>query len=116
VVPLADALKLLQACFDFRMSGFEVVGQLCRQHYYDIKQAIVEDGIEGLLEKSRRSPRIGNRVAPEIEQRVIDYAVQFPIHGQTRVANELKRKAVMSKNSSLQQIPQFIEDPAGGQV
>jgi transposase InsO family protein len=66
-----------------------------RQHYYDIKQAIVEDGIEGLLEKSRRSPRMGNRVAPEIEQRILDYALEFPTHGQTRVSNELKRQGVI---------------------
>lgn len=66
-----------------------------RQHYYDIKQAIVEDGIEGLLEKSRRSPRLGNRVAPEIEQKILDYSLEFPTHGQTRASNELKRKGVI---------------------
>ncbi len=53
----------------------QVVGNIsesCRklgvswQHYYDIKQAIEEEGLEGLLEKSRRVPRIGNRVTPEI--------------------------------------------------
>jgi transposase-like protein len=62
-----------------------------RQHYYDIKQAIEEEGLEGLLEKSRKMPRIGNRVAPEIEQKVLDYSLQFPTHGQTRVANELNK-------------------------
>ena len=62
-----------------------------RQHYYDIKQAIEEEGLEGLLEKSRRMPRTGNRVAPEIEQKVLDYSLQLPTHGQTRVANELNK-------------------------
>lgn len=66
-----------------------------RQHYYDIKQAIAEDGIEGLLEKSRRSPRVGNRVAPEIEQRILDYSLEFPTHGQTRVSNELRRQGII---------------------
>ena len=51
-----------------------------RQHYYDIKQAIDEEGLEGLMEKSRRVPRVGNRVAPEIEQKVLDYSLQFPTH------------------------------------
>lgn len=32
-----------------------------RQHYYDIKDAIAEEGLEGLLEKGRQKPRIGNR-------------------------------------------------------
>ncbi len=65
-----------------------------RQHYYDIKQAIEEDGLEGLLEKSRRVPRIGNRVAPEIERKLLEYSLEFPTHGQVRAANELKRQGI----------------------
>jgi len=67
---------------------------ISRQHYYDIKQAIEEEGVEGLLEKSRRVPRIGNRVAPEIEARLLDHSLHFPMHGQVRVANELKKEGV----------------------
>ena len=55
-----------------------------RQHYYDIKQAIEEEGLEGLLEKTRRVPRHGNRVLPEVEEKVLDYALQFPVHGPLR--------------------------------
>lgn len=66
-----------------------------RQHYYDIREAIQEEGIEGLLEKSRRAPRIGNRVAPEIEQKVLDYSLEYPTQGQSRAANELKKKGVI---------------------
>ena len=62
-----------------------------RQHYYDIKNAILEDGIEGLLEKSRKSPRFKNRVAPEIEQKLLDFSLEYPTYGQVRVSNELKR-------------------------
>jgi len=65
-----------------------------RQHYYDIKQAIKEDGIEGLLEKSRRKPRIGNRVAPEIEEALLKYGLDFPTHGQVRTSNELLKKGI----------------------
>ena len=61
-----------------------------RQHYYDIKKTIDEEGLDALLEKSRRSPRIGNRVPVEIEQKLLDYSLQYPTHGQTRTANELK--------------------------
>lgn len=68
---------------------------ISRQHYYDIKTAIEEEGLEGLLEKSRRSPRIGNRVAPEIEQKVLDYSLEFPTQGQTRTANELKKRGTI---------------------
>jgi len=62
-----------------------------RQHYYDIKQAIEEDGLDGLFEKSRSVPRIGNRVAPEIEERLLDYSLECPTHGQVRTSNELKK-------------------------
>jgi len=68
---------------------------ISRQHYYDIKTAIDEEGLEGLLEKSRRAPRIGNRVAPEIEQKVLAYSLENPTHGQTRAANELKKNGVI---------------------
>lgn len=65
-----------------------------RQHYYDIKRAIEEEGLEGLFEKSRRVPRIGNRVSPDIEQKLLDYSLEFPTHGQVRAANELKRQGI----------------------
>jgi transposase InsO family protein len=67
---------------------------ISRQHYYDIKAAIEEEGLEGLLEKSRCAPRIGNRVLPEIEQALLDYSLDFPTHGQSRTANELKKKGI----------------------
>ena len=66
-----------------------------RQHYYDIKNAIQEEGLQGLLEKSRKTPRIGNRVAPEIERKLLDYSLQFPTHGQVRTSNELKQQGIM---------------------
>lgn len=67
---------------------------ISRQHYYDIKDAIAEEGLEGLLEKTRSMPRIGNRVAPEIEDRVLAYSLDYPTHGQMRAANELARQGI----------------------
>jgi winged helix-turn helix protein len=64
-----------------------------RQHYYDIKKTIEEEGLDGLREQSRRSPRIGNRAPLEIEQKVLDYS-----HGQTRTANELKLQGVVTNH------------------
>jgi len=68
---------------------------ISRQHYYDIKTALEEEGIEGLLEKARNKPRIGNRVAPAIEDRVLSYSLEYPTHGQARVANELKKEGII---------------------
>jgi len=47
------------------------------------------------LEKARNKPRIGNRVAPEIEAQILDYSLEFPTHGQARRANELKKKGII---------------------
>ena len=46
------------------------------------------------MEKSRRDPRIGNRVAPEIEQKVLDYSLEYPTQGQVRASNELKKLGI----------------------
>jgi len=77
---------------------------ISRQHYYDIKKAIDEEGLEGLLEKSRKAPRIGNRVAPEIEQKVLDYSLEFPTHGQVRVSNELKKQGIQVSAGGIRSI------------
>jgi len=66
-----------------------------RSHYYDIKTALQEEGVSGLLEKARNKPRIGNRVAPEIEERVLNYSLENPMHGQTRTSNELKTEGII---------------------
>ncbi len=66
-----------------------------RRHYYDIKLALEEEGIEGLLEKARTNPRVKNRVSPEIEQRLLDYSLEFPMYGQLRVANEFKKDGII---------------------
>jgi len=66
-----------------------------RQHYYDIKGTIEEEGLSGLLEKSRMKPRFSNRVSPEIEKEILDFTLAFPIAGQVTVSNELKKNGVM---------------------
>jgi len=86
IVELAEKLgNISQACRNLGVS---------RQHYYDIKEAIEQDGLEGLLEKSRRAPRIGNRLSPEIEQKILEYSLQYPTHGQKRLANQFKAEGI----------------------
>jgi transposase InsO family protein len=86
IVELANTLgNISEACRNLGVS---------RQHYYDIKTAIKEDGIEGLLEKSRKTPKVANRISPEIEHLILEYALEFPTHGQVRVENELKSKGI----------------------
>lgn len=66
-----------------------------RQHYYDIRTALQEEGVEGLLEKARTKPRLTNRVAPEIEERLLSYSLEFSTHGQARTSNELKKEGIV---------------------
>ncbi len=67
---LAEFIKnVSQAC---RING------VSRQHFYGIKKAYDEHGIEGLKEKSRRKPCIKNRVAPQTEEAVINMSVELP--------------------------------------
>lgn len=51
-----------------------------------------QHGEAGLQEISRRKPIVANRVSPEIEQVVVQYATDEPAHGQLRASNELKKQ------------------------
>lgn len=62
-----------------------------RKHIYDIKRTLIEEGVEGLREKTKRCPRPMNRFSDEIEQGILDYSLHFPTHGQQRACNELKK-------------------------
>jgi transposase InsO family protein len=87
IVELAKTLgNISEACRNLGVS---------RQHYYDIKGTIEEDGIEGLVAKSKNKPRYANRVSPEIEKRVLEYSLEYPIAGQKTVSNELKKEGMM---------------------
>lgn len=66
-----------------------------RQHFYDIKKAYEEDGLEGLKDKTRQKPCIKNRVAPEIEEAVVRVAYDKPAYGQLRACNELRKQGVL---------------------
>jgi len=65
---------------------------ISRQHYYDIRKAVEEEGVQGLLEKSRKVARVRNRVDSDVEEAILQYSLEYPTHGQVRVANELRKK------------------------
>ena len=75
-----------------------------RQHFYDVRQAFEENGMEGLREKSRRKPCMGNRVSPEVEEAVVQMAIEYPAYGQFRVANELKKKGILVSSGGVRSI------------
>lgn len=65
-----------------------------RQHFYELKKSYEEGGLDALKEKSRRVPNPRNRVAPEVEEAVLAFAVEFPAHGQVRTSNELRKRGI----------------------
>jgi len=76
------------------------VSQACRvmgvsrQHFYDIKSAYEEGGIEALKEQNRCRPNLKNRVSQEVEDAIVALADEFPAYGQVRAANELRQRGM----------------------
>jgi transposase InsO family protein len=67
---------------------------MSRDTFYRYKAAVEDGGIEALVDKNRRKPNLKNRVDEVTEQRVLQYALDFPAHGQVRTSNELRKLGV----------------------
>ncbi|WP_133060662.1 helix-turn-helix domain-containing protein, partial [Parendozoicomonas haliclonae] len=81
---LADELgNISKAC---KMIG------VSRDTFYRYRDAVNSGGVDALFDRSRRVPNTKNRVEPQIEEAVVEYAIQDPAHGQVRVSNELRKK------------------------
>ncbi len=53
-----------------------------RDTFYRYQELVEDGGLDALIDKSRRSPNIKNRVDEETEQAVVKYAIDYPAHGQ----------------------------------
>src|SRR5512136_465229 len=65
-----------------------------RDSFYRFKELCDKGGDLALAEMSRRKPILANRVAPEIENAVVELAVDQPTWGQVRVSNELRKRGL----------------------
>ncbi|MCG7537925.1 IS481 family transposase [Pseudoalteromonas sp. OOF1S-7] len=75
-----------------------------RDTFYRYQELVDEGGIDALIDKSRRTPNLKNRVDVETEQVVCTYALEFPAHGQVRVSNELRRQGIFVSASGVRSI------------
>ena len=65
---------------------------LSRDTFYRYKAAVEESGVEARLDSSRRKPNRKNRIDEQVEQAVVDYALEQPAHGQVRTRNALRKR------------------------
>lgn len=77
---------------------------LSRETFYRYKRAVEEGGVPALVEKNRRKPNMLNRVDDLTEQVVLEYAIEFPAHGQARTSNELRNKGIFISPSGVRSI------------
>ncbi len=75
-----------------------------RDTFYRYQELVEEGGIDSLINRSRRTPNVKNRVDETIEQAVVAYAVAEPSHGQHRTSNELRKNGVFVSGSGVRSI------------
>jgi len=75
-----------------------------RDTFYRYKELMAEGGIENLVDRTRRKPNFKNRVAPETEEAVVAYAIEFPAYGQVRASNELRKRGVFISPAGLREV------------
>ncbi len=77
---------------------------ISRDTFYRYQELVNQGGVEALINQSRRVPNLKNRVDPDIETQVVEYAIEQPAHGQIRASNELRKQGVFVSPSGVRSI------------
>ena len=74
---------------------------LSRDTFYRYQELVETNGLDALINQNRRVPNLKNRADETTEAAIINYAVDFPAHGQHRTSNELsKRSETFAKSAN----------------
>lgn len=77
---------------------------LSRDTFYRYKATVEEGGVESLLDKTRKKPNLKNRVEDDVEEKVVEHAIEYPAHGQLRTSNELRKQGVFVSASGVRSV------------
>ncbi|PWC09206.1 IS481 family transposase [Brenneria corticis] len=75
-----------------------------RDTFYRYRELAEQGGVDALITRSRRGPNLKNRTDATTEQAVVDYAIEFPAHGQHRTSNELRKKGIFISGSGVRSV------------
>ena len=75
-----------------------------RDTFYRYKELYDQGGEEALFEMNRKKPCLKNRVPANVEDAVINMAVDFPAYGHERAANELRKRGIILSGGGVRSI------------
>lgn len=75
-----------------------------RDTFYRYQEAYAQGGVDALINQNRRVPNVKNRVDKEIEDAVVAYAIEQPVHGQHRANNELRKRGIFVSGSGARSV------------
>lgn len=75
-----------------------------RDTFYRYKELHDQGGEEALYEMTRRKACLKNRVPANIEDAVVNIAIEFPAYGQERTANELRKRGIIISSGGVRSV------------
>ena len=75
-----------------------------RDTFYRYQELASTGNMDALINQSRRTPNLKNRVDEQTEQAVVDFAIQYPAYGQYRTSNELRQIGIFVSGSGVRSI------------
>jgi len=72
-----------------------------RDTFYRYQELADQGGFDALINQSRRTPNLKNRIDPNLELAVCEYVIEQPAHGQVRESNELRKRGVFVSPSGV---------------